>query len=100
MSNPGNVSTEYSDDLDGDVHYLLAKSKMNKSESSETETDSETDMHVIRPKPNRKLRHGSDRSYGRFFIDVVFVFLFFYKDSHGSGLHIAMDKNGLTLSTV
>ena len=53
------------DDIDGEVHYLMSKAK-NRSES-ETETDSDTGMTVIRPKvPARRIRMGSDRSYGKF----------------------------------
>lgn len=56
------------DELDGSVHYMMSRVR-NDGDSSETETDSETEMTVIKPKLNRKMRLGSNQSYGEYRYD-------------------------------
>ena len=51
------------DGLQSEVKEMMHRSRV-RSSSSETDTDSSTDMTVIRHKPLRRIRHGSDRSYG------------------------------------
>ena len=51
------------DDMDGDVHYLMSWSRQH-SDSSQTDSDSDTEMTIIKPKLNRKTRHMTDKSYG------------------------------------
>lgn len=53
------------DDIDGEIHLLMSKVTRTKSDSSETETDEENEMTVIRPNPViTRLRHSSYGSYG------------------------------------
>ena len=54
----------HDDEVDGDIHQLMTRASA-KSDSSETETDSETEMTVIKPKLIHKPRHGSHSSYGK-----------------------------------
>ena len=51
------------DGLQSEVQEMMHRARV-KSSSSETDTDSSTDMTVIRHKSLRRIRHGSDRSYG------------------------------------
>ncbi|KAK6170959.1 hypothetical protein SNE40_019236 [Patella caerulea] len=50
------------DGLQNEVQQMMHRSRM-KSSSSETDTDSSTDMTVIRHKSIRRLRNGSNRNY-------------------------------------
>lgn len=52
------------DALQSEVQEMMLRARV-KSSSSETDTDSSTDMTVIRHKAIRRIRHGSDRSYGK-----------------------------------
>ena len=54
------------DDIDGDIHMLMSQTQKRLSDSTETDSDSETEMTVIRPKLNRKMRLGSNQSYGSY----------------------------------
>ena len=60
----GDFQLDKQNELDGEVHYLMSRVR-NEGDSSETETDSETEMTVIKPKLNRKMRLGSNQSYGK-----------------------------------
>lgn len=51
------------DGMESEVQYLMHKSRAHSS-SSEAETDSSSEMTVIRHRIPYKQRHGSDRSYG------------------------------------
>ncbi|XP_048240040.1 vacuolar protein sorting-associated protein 13A-like isoform X2 [Haliotis rufescens] len=50
------------DCLQNEVQNMMHRSRV-KSSSSETDTDSSTDMTIIRHRSLRRIRHGSDRSY-------------------------------------
>ena len=58
------------DEVDSDVHQLMMRANV-RSDSSETETDSETEMMIIKPKLIHKPRHGSHSSYGKLMRLVV-----------------------------
>ena len=45
---------------------LMSQTQKRLSDSTETDSDSETEMTVIRPKLNRKMRLGSNQSYGSY----------------------------------
>ena len=59
----GDFQLDRQDELDGEVHFLMSRVR-NEGDSSETETDSETEMTVIKPKLTRRMRLGSNQSYG------------------------------------
>ena len=67
------------DNIDGEIHSLMlnrAKLSRSKADSSDSATDSDNEMTIIRPKTTHKKRHASDRSYGikliltKFFVRV------------------------------
>ena len=60
----GDFQLDKQNELDGEVHYLMSRVR-NDGDSSETETDSETEMTVIKPKLSHKMRLGSNQSYGK-----------------------------------
>lgn len=60
----GDCIVDNGDTLDGDVHYMLSRVREFSVGSSDTEEESEPDMTVIKAKQSRKMRHGSDKSYG------------------------------------
>ena len=60
------------DELDSAVNYWLSNAARQKSSSSETESDEDTEMTVIKNKTDpdilkaaSKPRHASERSYGK-----------------------------------
>nr|KAG5703288.1 hypothetical protein BaRGS_025530 [Batillaria attramentaria] len=53
---------DVTDGLETEVQQMMHRARV-KSSSSETDTDSSTDMTVIRHKSLRRVRHGSDRSH-------------------------------------
>ncbi|KAL5009893.1 hypothetical protein ScPMuIL_012198 [Solemya velum] len=53
---------DFQDDIQSEVQHMMQRNLV-KSDSSETETDSSTDMKVLRSQLPRKNRIGSDRSY-------------------------------------
>ena len=54
------------DDIDADIHMLMSQTQKCLSDSTETDSDSETEMMAIRPKLNRRMRLGSNQSYGSY----------------------------------
>lgn len=56
------TSMDIADGLEDDVHSIRQKSRV-RSSSSESETDSNTEMTVIRRKPSKKKRLASERSF-------------------------------------
>ncbi len=52
------------DEIDGDMHVMMAHTQKRLSDSTETDSDTDTEMTVIRPKLHRKTRLGSNQSYG------------------------------------
>ena len=55
------------DSIDGEIHDMMinrAKLSLSKADTSDSATDSENEMTIIRPKRSHKMRHTSDRSYG------------------------------------
>ncbi len=54
------------DEIDGDIHAIMSQTQKRMSDSTDTDSDSETEMTVIRPKLHRKMRLGSQQSYGSY----------------------------------
>ena len=69
---PPSPSDMARDELDSAVNYWLANAARQKSSGSETESDEDTEMTVIKNKADTEVlkaaskpRHGSERSYGK-----------------------------------
>ena len=57
------IEKERRDEIDGGVHYLMTQARA-RTDSSETDSDSDTEMTIIKPSMTKRVRIGSDRSYG------------------------------------
>ena len=60
-----NLKLDKHDAIEGQIHEFWNRRRVkSEADSSETETDSETEMTVIKPKTNKMVRLGSHSSYG------------------------------------
>lgn len=63
------------EELQTEVQQMMHRSRV-KSSSSETDDPSaDQDMKVIRHKSLKRLRHGSDRSFGKKQYELLYIFL-------------------------